>query len=333
MTPKGTFNPPLTNHPPKISTSSKRNDYFRHSLIMEMDLRKEAEERARRAEHSSTQEQNRRSSFRIDQQKIQQKKRQSIQSELALNETDYSSRENDTPKIAQLAEIDYKWNGARARAHDENFIILKGKSLYVINRINDKFVWRLIPEKYYEGKIINHNTKVFQNGTTLLINLDDGFFTFHLKNSKLKDQNVFIEAFYQNQKLEPNSSIDYNQSLEINVISEYFGYNRSGLFYKLNNTGAFLPIYKGNVTLNNLMSGNQTIEIFYNNGVDYIKVASYQFSVASPWYFSIGMLLVYFLLISLSFYLYYKWNKIRYTEKLKLKEEELKHQKEIIQID
>jgi len=90
---------------------------------MEMDLRKEAEERARRAEQSSSQEQNRRSSFRIDQQKIQQKKRQSIQSELQLNETDYSSRENDTPKIAQLAEIDYKWNGARARAHDENFII------------------------------------------------------------------------------------------------------------------------------------------------------------------------------------------------------------------
>jgi DNA-binding CsgD family transcriptional regulator len=105
------------------------------------------------------------------------------------------------------------------------------------------------------------------------------------------------------------------------------------LFYKLNNKEPFLPIYKGNLTLNNLTSGKQKIEIFHNNGVDYEKVASYEFSVARPWYFSVGMLLVYFLLIAISFYLYYKWNKIRYTEKLKLKEEELKHQKEIIQIE
>ena len=81
------------------------------------------------------------------------------------------------------------------------------------------------------------------------------------------------------------------------------------------------------------MSGNQKIEIFYNNGVEFVKVATYEFSVARPWYFSIGMLLVYFLFISILLYLYYKWNKIRYTEKLKLKEEELKHQKEIIQIE
>jgi DNA-binding CsgD family transcriptional regulator len=210
---------------------------------------------------------------------------------------------------------------------------LKDKLLYIIHPSKGQFVWELIPSKYYEGKIINHNTKVFQNGDTLLINLDDGFFTFNVKNSKIKDQNVTIEAFYQNQKLEEKSTIVYNQSLEINVISEYFGYNRSGLFYKLNNKEPFLPIYKGNLTLNNLTSGKQKIEIFHNNGVDYEKVASYEFSVARPWYFSVGMLLVYFLLIAISFYLYYKWNKIRYTEKLKLKEEELKHQKEIIQIE
>lgn len=217
--------------------------------------------------------------------------------------------------------------------NNENFLVLKDKLLYIIHPTKGQFVWELIPSKYYEGKIINHNTKVFQNGDTLLINLDDGFFTFHLKNSKLKDQNVIIEAFYQNQKLEANSTIDYNQSLEINVISEYFGYNRSGLFYKLNNKEPFLPIHKGNLTLNNLMSGNQKIDVYYNNGVNYVRVASYQFTVARPWYFSVVMLLVYLTLLSVLLYLYYKWNKIRYTEKLKLKEEELKHQKEIIQIE
>ena len=45
------------------------------------------------------------------------------------------------------------------------------------------------------------------------------------------------------------------------------------------------------------------------------------------------MVLIYILLISGSFYLYYKWNKIRYLEKLKLKEEELKHQKQILQLE
>lgn len=217
--------------------------------------------------------------------------------------------------------------------NDANFLVLKNKLLYIIHPSKGQFEWELIPAKYYEGKIINHDTKVFQNGDLLLINLDDGFFTFHLKNSKLKAQNVLIEAYYQGEKLEENKTIDYNQSLDINVISEYFGYNRSGLFYKLNNNGVFLPIFNGHLTLNNLISGNQKIEVFFNNGVDYVKVASYSFNVARPWYFSIGMLVVYLALITVSLYLYYKWNKIRYTEKLKLKEEELKHQKEIIQIE
>jgi AraC family transcriptional regulator, chitin signaling transcriptional activator len=39
------------------------------------------------------------------------------------------------------------------------------------------------------------------------------------------------------------------------------------------------------------------------------------------------------MVLAVLFYIYYKWNKIGYHEKLKLKEEELKHQKEIIQIE
>lgn len=81
------------------------------------------------------------------------------------------------------------------------------------------------------------------------------------------------------------------------------------------------------------MSGNQKIEVFYNNGTRFVEVATYEFNVARPWYFSIGMLFVYILLLTVSLYLYYKWNKIRYVVKLKMKEEELKHQKEIIQIE
>ena len=53
-----------------------------------MDFRKEAEERARKAEESAVSEENRRSSFRIQQKEIQQQRRQSIRNELMINETD-----------------------------------------------------------------------------------------------------------------------------------------------------------------------------------------------------------------------------------------------------
>ncbi len=217
--------------------------------------------------------------------------------------------------------------------NDTNFLVMKDKLIYIIYPNNGKFIWELIPSKYYEGKIINHNTKVFQNGDNFYLNLDDGFFTFHLENKKMKDQNVHIEAYYKNDKVEENSKIEYNQPLEINLISEYFGYNRSGLFYQLNDGREYLPVKKGFVTLNNLSSGRQMIKIYHNNGLDFTEVASFAFIVARPWYFSVWMILVYLLLVAGIFYLYYKWNKIRYFEKLKLKEEELKHQKEILQIE
>lgn len=216
---------------------------------------------------------------------------------------------------------------------EENFILLKDKLLYIIHQVDGKFIWELIPEKYYEGKIINQDTKVFRKGNQLIMNLDDGFFTFQLKNSKLKKQNVVVEAFYQGKKIKENETIKHNQSLEINVISEYFGYNRSGLFYKLNGVDTFQPIQNGNLILNNLSSGDQKIEVFYNNGENYNLISNFKFAVAKPWYFSIWMILIYILLIAGTFFLYYKWNKVRYQEQLKLKEEELKHQKEIIQIE
>jgi AraC family chitin signaling transcriptional activator len=130
-----------------------------------------------------------------------------------------------------------------------------------------------------------------------------------------------------------NSSIQYNQTVEINVLSEFYGYNRLGLFYTLNDSKAFLPVGNGSIILNNLSSGNQDLKIYSNDGERYVAIADYQFKVNRPWYFSFWMVLIYILLISGSFYLYYKWNKIRYLEKLKLKEEELKHQKQILQLE
>lgn len=87
-----------------------------------MDLRKEAEERALRAEQAAVSEENRRASFRSRYSEVQQNRRQSIKLEMKVNEEDYSSHENETPKIAQLAEIDYKWNGSRAK-NGGNFVL------------------------------------------------------------------------------------------------------------------------------------------------------------------------------------------------------------------
>lgn len=216
---------------------------------------------------------------------------------------------------------------------DDNFIVLKDKFLYVIHQIGEKFIWELIPEKYYEGKIINQDTKVFKEGDKLIMNLDDGFFTFKLKNAVIINQNVLIEAFSQGVSVPIGTTVKHNTSVEINVISEYFGYNRAGLFFQLNSSKEYIPIQSGNFVLNNLSSGSQNVEIYQYDGERFNLVSNFNFFVAEPWYLSVWMFLGYILFISILFFLYYRWNKIRYQEKLKLKEEELKHQKEILQIE
>ena len=217
--------------------------------------------------------------------------------------------------------------------NNSNFIVLKDKLLYIIHQIDDNYIWELLPEKYYEGKIINQDTKVFNDGNQLLMNLDDGFFSFQLKNNKIKEQKITIEGFYQGKVITDNMSIQYNQSVALDVISEFYGYNRHGLFYTLNNSRDFFPIKEGNIVLNNLSSGKQDLKVYYYNGEKYVPLSEYRFKVDKPWYFSLIMLFFYTIFISGIFYLYYKWNKIRYLEKLKLKEEELKHQKQIIQLE
>lgn len=216
---------------------------------------------------------------------------------------------------------------------DENFLVLKNGLLYAISQVKNEFIWELIPEKYYEGRNIIENIKIYKSGKQFLMNLDDGFISFEINKNKKKIQDIYAEAYYQGNLIDGNTKIKYNQSVEVNVIAQYFGYNRPNLFYKLNNSKDFIPIKKGQLVLNNLSSGTQELEFYYNDGKQYIKVAGYDFNVAKPWYFSIWMILVYILVISGSFFLYYRWNKIRYLEKIKLKEEELKHQKEILQLE
>jgi hypothetical protein len=89
----------------------------------------------------------------------------------------------------------------------------------------------------------------------------------------------------------------------------------------------------GLIILNNLDSGFHDIAIYYHDGLHYKKVSNFEFTVSKPWYFSFWSILIYCVVVGLCLYLYYKWNKIRYIQKLKLRDEELKYQTKILEIE
>ena len=216
---------------------------------------------------------------------------------------------------------------------DDNFLILKNGLLYIVTQTGDKFSWQSIPEKYYQGRNIIENIKVYKVGNRIMMNLDDGFMSFQLNVPKKDLKSVTVEAFYKGELLDGDSDVEYNQTVDVNIITGFFGYDRPELFYKLNDSREFLPVKKGHLVLNNLSSGNQELEFYTNDGSNFIKISEYTFSVASPWYFSIWMIGIYIVVIAGIFFLYYRWNKIRYLEKVKRNDEELKHQKEILELE
>jgi DNA-binding CsgD family transcriptional regulator len=219
-------------------------------------------------------------------------------------------------------------------AIDENhFMVLQDGLLYHIYAQDNKFIRNIIQEKYYKGKIINDNLKVFKNKDNYLLNLDDGFISLQLKYDNKKKTNVKIEAFNNDVLVENKSKIKHNSELRLHIISGIYGATKPDLFYKINGTNGFIPIKGGLILLNNLNSGSHEVTIYHNDGLHYNKIANFQFVVAKAWYFSIWMILVYMIVVGLILYLYYKWNKMKYIQKLKLQEEELKHQKEILEME
>ncbi|MFM2231239.1 MAG: hypothetical protein RL607_2497 [Bacteroidota bacterium] len=217
---------------------------------------------------------------------------------------------------------------------DENhFLIDKKGLLFVITFENNQFKWQLIPKKYYQGKNSAEDTQVVKQGSKLIINLDDGFFVYDYLAHRKAIQHYEIEGYYNNSILEDSKEVNFNQPITLNILTPYFGFNREDLFYELNEDGDFKPADGGNVTLNNLHSGAQEIRIYKRQGVGFQEVGSYTFHVAKPWYFSFWMVLVYLVLIAGGLFLYYRWNKVRYIEKLRLKEEEMRHQQVVYQLE
>ena len=216
---------------------------------------------------------------------------------------------------------------------EDHFMVLQNGLLYHIYADGTKFIRNSIQEKYYKGKIINDNLKVFKDKNNYLLNLDDGFISLELKYDGKKKAKVKIEAFNDDILVENNSKINHNSELRINVLSGIYGATKPDLFYKINGTKVFFPIKEGLILLNNLSSGSHDVTIYSNDGLNYNKIANFQFVVDKAWYFSAWMIFVYLILVGLVLYLYYMWNKIKYIQKLKLQEEELKHQKEILEME
>lgn len=236
-------------------------------------------------------------------------------------------------EIASIFNKEFKNISDIIPIDDSNFIVYDSGLLYAVSQIKNEFVWELIPEKYYEGRLIFESTKAFKYGDSILLNLDDGFISYQLDANKKRKPEIIIEPYLQGKLITTDKKINYNQSLELHCVSPYFGYNRPELFYKLNTAGDYIRVTKGSIVLNNLNSGQQEVTIYFFDGRTFAKISSFKFSVTNPWYFSFWMILIYIGLLAGVFFLYYKWNKIRYNQKLKLKEEELKHQKEILEIE
>lgn len=218
---------------------------------------------------------------------------------------------------------------------DQHFMVLRDQQLFVIEQVGDRFIWNLLPEKYYAGKIINQDIKLYRSGNRLIMNLDDGFLQFQLKNPPVHQSRIEIEAFSNGKRQLASEKVPFNQPLTLHLISSYYGFKRNELYYSLDRPNTTHPtgVKSGQIVLNNLESGSHTIYLYASNGESYVPLRTYEFEVALPWYFSLWMFIAYVVVIGLLVGLYYRWNKLRYRERLKRKEEEILHQNAILKLE
>ncbi len=240
---------------------------------------------------------------------------------------------NDKLAIHQVFSANFKDIQEIIPIDDSSFMVNKEGVLYVINQFKNNFIWKPIPLEYYKGKLINNETSVFYLDGKYLVNMDDGFLQIDSIKHKFYKQNIKIEAYdSQNRYIENASSIDFKEELVLYVISEYFGSKKATLFYSINDEQR-KDLGKGIIELKNLPSGNHVIKIFTIDDGQYKEINQFELTVKNPWYSSDWMKLVYTILIGLILYIYYKWNKIKYNQKIALKEEELRHKNEIVRLE
>lgn len=216
---------------------------------------------------------------------------------------------------------------------NENFMVFKNGLLYIVAQHDKGFSWRVIPEKYYQGRLIIENIQIYATPEKIYVNLDDGFLALNRKLPPIDKPEIKTEAFYENELVTDQTTIKYNNSIEIDVIPSWFGFKKPDLMYSFDGGKTLTPIGSGKIILNNLASGTYNMELFYGNGINQQKVGEYSFYVNRPWYFSWYMIVAYLLFTALVFFLYYRWNHLKYLQKVRLNEEEMRHRTQILELE
>lgn len=214
---------------------------------------------------------------------------------------------------------------------DDHFIIKIQDVLYVVSQSGDAFSSRLIPQKYYEGRLIADNLDVSRVDGGLLVNLDDGFFRYEWRPEVPLRQKLTIEASFEGNFLHQGGRVPYNETVILQIIPQYYGFGRPEFFYTLDD-GKYQRVEKGSIALSNLESGTRKVTVYHFDGKTYGRAGVFHFGVGPPWYLSGWMILLYVAVIGGLFFLYYRWNAIRYAQKVALLDEQMRHDRDLMQL-
>ncbi|MBN2893039.1 MAG: hypothetical protein JXL97_14315, partial [Bacteroidales bacterium] len=225
------------------------------------------------------------------------------------------------PKIEDIINID-----------NNRFLTLENGLLFHNELSNNHLTKSLIPKRYYEGKLINNEISTRQIDKHLYITLDNGFLVIKNIFDDFKLDNIILEGYHNDKLLKQNKSLPNNSTTTFNVISGYYGLLKPSLGYSINGE-PIQTINSNSFIISNLRGGKHQIKIFQFAGGKFREIKKYTLRVKFPWYFSPIMITTYLVLIAVSVLIYLKWNRIRFTQQLKIKEEELKFQNQLLQLE
>ncbi len=215
---------------------------------------------------------------------------------------------------------------------DSLFAVIKNEKLYLLKNQADKFSWRLIPLKYYKGRLINKETKFFEYGNHFLVNLDDGFMLIDKNIKPYNEKQVEIEVRVDATIIEQGTKVPNNANLNFDFVSPYYGNKKVPISYKINND-PIQPLDKDVLELRNMQGGSYILTAYFQDGFKFQELAAFRWRVAYPPYVSPWMIVLYCLILVLGLFIYYRWNKLKFRQRLQLREEELKHQNEIARLE
>ncbi|QOD60993.1 hypothetical protein H9I45_00720 [Polaribacter haliotis] len=244
----------------------------------------------------------------------------------------YSKENNSIEEFKELQQF----NGKNFIGNDKNglWFIDQNKDVLYINKDN-KRVSYINSSQIKERLLINYEKIIIRNDSLRLINLNDGFTQFNLKNYSTKKEEIEIpeiERIYtQKNSFSTQDSIlkiPYKEakiiSLDFFTPNSYENKNSFSVTGRINSNGT---VDNGQIKLQNLKYGNYTINIINENSDstnDNQKSRKIFLEVLPPWYLSIWMKLLYFSLLIASYFIFRKVNNLKFRKK------QIKIQKELV---